>query len=83
MAKINRENLEEHLIEKQFNYIDLTVLDALFNPTWKESWFLTQKQHEEWKKYCIITIKKVLKVNTNKAKTTFDYLNEYFGLKIK
>lgn len=84
MPKLKREQLEEHLLEKQFNFIELTVLDALFNSDWKEKWFLSQKQHNDWKKYCIKTLKKVLKINSLKAKTIFnDYLNKYYGLKIK
>ncbi len=83
MAKIKRENLEEHLLEKQFNYIQLTVLDAAFTKDWPKKWTLTKKQHEDWKTYCIYTIKKVCKINRTKAIATFEYLNGKFGLKIK
>jgi len=83
MARIKREQLEEHLVEKQFNYLDLTILDALFTPDWKEKWTLTQKQHDDWEKYCMSTLKKVLKINKSKAAYNFKYLKKNFGLKIK
>lgn len=83
MTKIKRDQLLEHLIEKQFNYLELTLLDAIFTKNWRENWVLSKKDHENWKKYCLFTIKKTLKVNRNKAKTTFEYIKENFGLKIR
>lgn len=82
MSKIKRDQIGLHLIEKQFNYIEKTVLDAIFDKTWKESWELTQEQHEKWKKYCIFTMKKVLKINKTKATETFEWLNKTYGLKV-
>ena len=82
MKKLKRENLAEHLIEYQLNLIELTTLDALFNKDWIKKWSLTEEQHNIWKKYCIKTIKEVLKINSVKAKKTFEWLNLGYGLKI-
>jgi len=83
MPKINRENLLEHLIEKQFNELQLTMIDAIFEPKWKDKWTLTREEHEKWKKYCISTMKKVLKCNNAKIKESFKWLEENYGLKVK
>ena len=83
MAKINRNNIHEHLIEYQFNLIERTVFDALFDKEWLSNWELTQEQHDKWKKYSIATIKKVLKINKTKAEETFEWLNCSHGIKIK
>lgn len=82
MKKINRDNFYAHLLEKQFNILELTTFDALFEKDWASKWTITQKQHDEFKKYAIRLIKKVLKVNTNKAKEAFDYFYYLHGLEI-
>ena len=80
---ITRENLLEHLVEKQFTYIEKTTIAALFNPKWKEEWTISKEKHEEWKKYCKFVMKKVLKFNGGKAKETFEWLDCWWGLKVK
>jgi len=83
MAKINRDNLYEHLLEYQFNLIERTVLDALFDKEWLKKWELSKNQHEKWKKYSISMIKKTLRVNRTKAESIFEWLNLNHGLKVK
>lgn len=83
MSKINRTNLYEHLLEKQFNLIEFTLLDAVFTKNWREEWCLTKEQSIAFEKYAIPLIKKVFKINTNKAKSTFAWFREHHGLKIK
>ena len=80
--KINRDNFYPHLLEKQFNIIELTTFDALFDKEWTTKWTITQKQYDDFRKYSIALIKKTLKVNTNKAKEIFDYFYFLHGLNI-
>ncbi len=80
---ITRENLLEHLVEKQFTYIEKTTIAALFNPKWKEEWTISKEKHEEWKKYCKFVMKKVLKFNNSKFLETFKWLENEYGLKIR
>ncbi len=81
--KLSRENLLEHLIEKQLNELQLTTIDAIFEPKWRDKWTLTKEEHEKWKKYCISTMSKILKCNKKKVKESFEWLNQTYGLKIK
>jgi len=83
MGKINRQNIEEHLIEKQFNLIELTILDALFDHKWKDKWTLTPEQANKFKTYAIPLIKKTLKCSKQKAQVALDKFIEQFGLKVE
>ncbi len=83
MAKINRNNILSHLVEKQFNIIGLTTLDALFNKNFKEEWSILPAEYEKFKKYSVALLKKVHKCNTNKAKENFEWFWSKFGLKIR
>jgi len=80
---VDRDNLLEYLVEKQFNLVEKSVISALFNPNWKEEWTISKKQHEEWKKHCKFVMKKVLQFNNNKFLETFQWLEQHYGLKIK
>lgn len=83
IPKIPRDHLLEHLVESMLNQIGLTVFDAIFEPKWRELWTLNKDQYSEWKKYCMNTMKKSLKFNNTKAKETFKWLEDNFGLKVK
>ncbi len=80
---VDRDNLLEHLVEKQFTYIEKTTIAALFNPKWREEWSIPKEKHNEWKKYCKFVMKKVLKFSDRKSRETFDWLNENWGLIVK
>lgn len=83
MKKINRNNIEMHLIEKQFNLLELTALDALFHHDWREKWTLTQEQQNTFKAYSIPLIKKTLKCSKSRAEVALDRFLNMYGLKIK
>ena len=83
MAKINRLNIADHLIEHQLNMVGKTMADALKDDMWFFNWTITQEQYEEFEKYAIPLIKKVFKCNTTKAKDTFGWFNLQFGLRIE
>ena len=83
MAKINRLNIADHLIEYQLAMVGKTMADALKDDLWFVTFTMTTEQHEEFKRYAIPLLKKVFKFNTNKAKDTFAWFDLQFGLRIK
>jgi hypothetical protein len=80
--KITRENLGEHLIEYQLGMVGKTMEDAKKDTQWFHNITITKAQHEEYMKYAIPLIKKVLKCNTSKAKKTFAWFDLEFGLRV-
>lgn len=80
---INRTTIYEHLVEKQFNLIDKTIQDALLYPSWKDTWYISPKQKEEFKNYAVPLIKRVFKCNKKKAESTYDWFLLQHGLKVK
>ena len=83
MAKINRLNIAEHLVDYQLNMIGKSMQEAHMTKEWYDKWTLTDEQYIEFEKYAIPLLKKVFKFNTNKAKETFQWFNLQFGLRIK
>ncbi len=83
MRKINRKNLYEHLLERQFNLVEKTIFDAFINKNWSNEWFITTKQYEKFKKYAISTIKGVLKCSSSKSTKAFEEFRLYHGITIK
>jgi len=82
MVKINRTNVGEHLMEKQFSIIGKTAEDALNEKNWRANWFMTEEQFKEFELYALKTLKKVFKYNTKKAKSTFVWFRIMFGVDI-
>jgi len=83
MAKINRENIAEHLIDYQLGMIDKSMQEAYMTKEWYSKWTMTTEQHEVFKAYALPLIKKVFKCNKSKAENTFDWFDLQFGLRIK
>lgn len=83
MGKINRFNIAEHLVDVQLKLVGRTMFEAMQNPDWYHEWTMTTEQHEMFRKYSIPLLKKVFKFNTNKAKSTFEWFNLQYGLKIQ
>lgn len=81
MGRIKRDNLYQHLIEKQFNIVEKVTLDA-FIEDWRE-WSISKKQSEEFKKYFISLVKKTLKCSKPKALLAYNRFIVTHGLKIK
>ena len=81
--KINRKNIVNHLIEYQLNMVGTTIEYVTNTSKGFEDFYITTEQCEEFKKYAIPLLKKVFKFNTNRAKSTFEWFNLNFGLKIK
>ena len=83
MAKINRLNIQEHLVNVQLKMVNKTMFEAMQNPDWFHEWTFTTAQYEEFRAYAIPLLKKIFKCNTNRAKATFDWFNLQYGLRIK
>jgi hypothetical protein len=83
MAKINRENIADHLIDYQLGMIDKSTQEAYMTKEWYDKWTMTQEQHDEFKAYALPLLKKVFKCNKSRAEDTFNWFDLEFGLRIK
>jgi hypothetical protein len=83
MAKINRENVAEHLIDYQLDMIGKSIQEAHMTKEWYSKWTMTTEQHEAFKAYALPLIKKVFKCNKSRAESTFNWFDLQFGLRIK
>jgi hypothetical protein len=83
MSKINRFNIAEHLLSVQLKMVNKTMFEAMQNPDWFHEWTMTTEQYEMFRSYSIPLLKKTFKFNTTKAKSTFDWFNVQYGLRIK
>lgn len=77
---INRTNVAEHLLEYQFNILGKTMGNTITEPEWKKEWKLTKKQKEMFKSYSIGILKKVFRFNGTKARETYEFFDNNFGL---
>ena len=83
MAKVNRENVADHLVDYQLGIIGKSMQEAYMTKEWYSKWTMTTDQHEVFKAYALPLIKKVFKCNKSKAENTFDWFDLQFGLRIK
>jgi len=83
MKGVTRKTIFLHLLEKQFNITENTVMDALLNENWKSEWKITSLQEEKFKKYAISIIKGVLKCSSKKANLAYQQFKSSHGLSIK
>ena len=79
-VKINRSNVSEHLFEFQLNLIGKTIADIAKEDDWKHSWKLTENEKKIFKSYAFAILKKVYRFNTIKAKETYSFFENEFGL---
>ena len=77
---INRLNVSEHLLEFQFNILGKTMADTLKESEWKREWKMTGKQKTLFKSYAMGILKKVFRFNTSKARETYAFFDNEFGL---
>ena len=83
MAKINRENIGEHLVDYQLEMVGKSIQEAHMTKEWYSKWTMTEEQHETFKAYALPLIKKVFKCNKSRAENTFQWWDLQFGLRIK
>jgi len=77
---INRINVSEHLLEYQFNIIGKTMVNTVTEPNWKNEWEMNEKQKEMFKSYSLRLLKKIFRFNTSKARETYEFFENNFGL---
>lgn len=80
--KITRENMIYHLMSTQLDIVGKTVLEATMSPHWRREWSMSTEDFENFESYAIPLIKKVYKCNKKKAKNTFDWFQQNYGLTI-
>jgi hypothetical protein len=83
MAKINRENIADHLLDYQLGMVGKSMQEAYMTKEWYSKWTMTQEQHDAFKAYAIPLLKKVFKCNKSRADDTFNWFDLEFGLRIK
>ena len=83
MAKINRENIADHLLDYQLGMIDKSTQEAHMTREWYSKWTMTQEQHDKFKAYAVPLMKKVFKINKARAEANFQWFDLEFGLRIK
>jgi hypothetical protein len=83
MAKINRENIAEHLVDYQLEMVGKSMQEAHMTKEWYSKWTMTTEQHEAFKAYALPLLKKVFKCNKSRAESTFNWFDLKFGLRIK
>lgn len=79
--KVTRDNLVEHLINKQLEYVGKTIQDVKDDPNWYTNNTLTKEQHTEWKEYCLKLMKKHL-VRKHRLDYEFGMFDLMYGLKV-
>jgi hypothetical protein len=67
-------------LEYQFNMLGKTMADTLKEPQWKKEWKMTGKQKTLFKSYAMGILKKVFRFNTSKARETYAFFDNEFGL---
>ena len=51
MAKVNRENVADHLVDYQLGIIGKSMQEAYMTKEWYSKWTMTTEQHEAFKTY--------------------------------
>lgn len=80
--KIDRTNVAKYLLEYQFNMIGKTLFESKKTPGWINKWTMTEQQFKFFEMYAIPLLKKTFKINTSRAKQTFEWFNMQFGLAV-
>lgn len=83
MAKINRENIADHLVDYQLGMVGKSTQEAHMTKEWYDKWTMTQEQHDEFKAYAIPLLRKVFRCNKARAEGIFAWFDLQFGLRVK
>ncbi len=82
-SRINRSNITEHLLSYELAMVEKTLLDTFDDDNWYFNWPITKVKHNEFRLYALKKIKKVFKINREKAEAHFQWHNDHYGLRIK
>ncbi len=80
--KIDRNNLQEHLLTHQLSIVGKTIEDAKKQKDWFQEWTITEEQHNQFKDYAIPLIQKTLKCSKSHAIKSFQWFDLGFGLRL-
>lgn len=80
--KVTKNNVVNHLINKELAYVGKTIEDIKDDPEWYRNNTMTKEQYEEWKEYSKKTLKKVLRFNKKFIDREFAMLDLMYGLKV-
>ena len=56
--KVTKDNIVEHMINKQLEYVGKTIEEVREDPNWFTNNTLTKEQYTEWREYCLKLMKK-------------------------
>ena len=80
---MNNSKVLIEMIEKQLSFVGLKFDDILKSQTWYSEHFVTQKQHDEWRSFCIDTMRKKLRYTKKYAEAQFSFMNLMYGFRTK
>lgn len=69
--KINRTNIERHLVVYELKMVGKTLIDTIGNDKWFFDFTMTTEQETEFHDYAIKLIRKVFKCRKENAEKTF------------
>ena len=83
MKGVNRSNIISSLLDKELTIIGYSLLEAAFEPNWRNLWKIDKDQLEYFKKESLPIIKGVFHCSKKKAEFILDSFIEMYGLKLK
>lgn len=81
--KTKREEILTIMLNKQLVKYDLTIEDVKKILNWFSKYTMTNDEFEEWKYFCITTMRKELRFSKKLAEKEFASINLNWGLRIK
>lgn len=83
MEKIKRENIADHLFDKQLYIIGATRMSILDSDNWRFKFPMKREHYSTFRDYSIKLIMKTFRCNKNKAINTFEFYWDMFGVRLK
>ena len=81
--KDKREEVLTIMLNKQLEKYNLTIEDVKKMTNWFQKYTMTNDEFEEWKYFCITTMRRELKFSKKQAEKELNSINLNWGLRIK
>lgn len=81
--KDKREEVLTIMLNKQLEKYNLTIEDVKKMSNWFQKYTMTNDEFEEWKYFCITTMRRELKFSKKQAEKELNSINLNWGLRIK
>jgi hypothetical protein len=78
-----KEEILTIMLNKQLLKYNLKLEDVISIPNWFSKYTMTTNEFEEWKSFCITTMRKELRFSKKLAEKEFNSINLNWGLRIK